>query len=119
MIDIFNKQLKPNQLLGYALQHVYGINKKIASIICIETGLNPNIKIKKFTQTQLKDLKHFIETTYKDNIYTMKYKETQQNIQNLILIKNYRGSRHLLKLPVRGQRTHSNAHTQKKFKRFK
>lgn len=115
MIEIFNKEL-PNKKLIKSLTYVYGINSKIASTICKEIGFNPNVKLDKFSTSQLNFLKKYIENEekYQNQFGYNLAKKRTEDIENLITMKTYRGSRHLNKLPVRGQRTHSNARTQKK-----
>lgn len=113
MIEILNIPLK-NQRLVKALTIIYGINKATALQICKKLGLNPNIKLKFFDEQQLDELKLFIEKKYFTQIGANLSREIKLNIENLITMGSYRGSRHKLKLPVRGQRTHSNAKTQKK-----
>ena len=118
-IEILNKKIK-NIPLKKALTQFYGINSFKAIEICKILGFNPNKKINQFHENQLKNLKNFLERKYHDQIEKTLSQKIETNIKNLIAIKSYRGFRHKNGLPVRGQRTHSNARTQKKlFSSFK
>jgi small subunit ribosomal protein S13 len=103
----------PEQHLLYiGLTKIYGINKQTSQKICFALGLNKLMRFNALTNAQLAKIQKFISTTY--NIQTLLKKEKNLNIQRLIDNKSYRGKRHILNLPVRGQRTRSNAQTVKK-----
>lgn len=117
MIEILNTIL-PTKNLKYALRHIYGINSKIALDICKKLGLNPTQNITKLNSKQLKELKNYIEKIFKNKAGYILKKKINSKIELLITMRAYRGIRHKGKLPVRGQRTHSNARTQKKMHRI-
>ena len=104
--------ISEQNLLYIGLTKIYGINKQTAQNICFILGLNKAIKFNNLTTAQLTKIQKFISTTY--NIQTLLKKEKKINIQRLIDNKSYRGKRHILNLPVHGQRTRSNAQTVKK-----
>ena len=95
------------------LKQYKGINKPTALTLCHKEGFNPLIKIKELTMNEQIHFKELIEKNYTVNFKLRQ--EVQSNISKLISIKCYRGRRHLNGLPVRGQRTKSNAKTCKRF----
>lgn len=95
----------------FALQYVHGIGPKIAKMILEEAGVDPEARA-----TEVDELKLAAINTIIDNNYLVEgalRRQVQQNIQRLKDIKSYRGDRHRKGLPVRGQRTQSNARTRK------
>jgi small subunit ribosomal protein S13 len=95
----------------FALQYVHGIGPKIAKMILDEAGIDPEARA-----TEVDELKLAQINTIIDNNYLVEgalRRQVQQNIQRLKDIKSYRGDRHRKGLPVRGQRTQSNARTRK------
>jgi small subunit ribosomal protein S13 len=95
----------------FALQYVHGIGPKIAKMILEEAGVDPEARA-----TEVDELKLAQINTIIDNNYLVEgalRRQVQQNIQRLKDIKSYRGDRHRKGLPVRGQRTQSNARTRK------
>jgi small subunit ribosomal protein S13 len=95
----------------FALQYVHGIGPKVAKAILDEAGVDPEARA-----TEVDELKLAAINTIIDNNYLVEgalRRQVQQNIQRLKDIKSYRGDRHRKGLPVRGQRTQSNARTRK------
>ena len=95
----------------FALQYVHGNGPKIAKMILDEAGIDPEARA-----TEVDELKLAQINTIIDNNYLVEgalRRQVQQNIQRLKDIKSYRGDRHRKGLPVRGQRTQSNARTRK------
>lgn len=105
---------KPNQKkkLYLVLNQFYGVGYFESQLICKQLGLNPLIHFKNLTESQLSDIGSRIEIIIGINFKNIKL----DNILHLKNIKNYRGLRHSLALPVRGQRTRSNAKTIKRRK---
>jgi len=101
----------PNKRLFVALRYIYGIGKSLAYSIPKKLGIDPNKKVSELTEEELAKLKNEIEKNYKveGDLRT----EVQLNIKRLIDIGCYRGIRHKKGLPVRGQRTRTNARTRK------
>jgi len=93
-----------------ALTSIYGIGRKTAQNICDKVGLEASIKIKDLTEEQLETIRAVIS---KMTVEGDLRREVQMSIKRLIEIGSYRGLRHRRNLPVRGQRTKTNARTRK------
>lgn len=111
MARIAGVDLPNEKRVEVALTYIYGIGIARANKILAATGVNPNSRIKALTEEQIAKLRSFIEKNFK--IEGDLRREYQQNIRRLIEIGSYRGVRHRKGLPVRGQRTHTNARTRK------
>ncbi len=102
----------PNQKrVEIALTYIYGIGRKSANDILAKTGVNPDTRAKDLTEDEVAKLRDVIE-----NEYTVEgdlRRDVQLNIKRLVEINCYRGIRHRKGLPVRGQRTKTNARTRK------
>ena len=101
----------PNKATKIALTYIYGIGRKSASDICQKTGINPDVKINTLSSDDISLLRKTIEDSYK--VEGSLRSEVAQNIKSLMDIGCYRGLRHRKGLPVRGQRTKTNARTRK------
>lgn len=98
-----------------ALQNVYGIGEPRARALCFQIGATPNTTTGELSQFHLSQLLTHIENNY---VVTNDLRAANRAaVQRLVNIRSYRGLRHVQKLPVRGQRTHTNARTQKKLPR--
>ncbi len=97
--------------LEVALTYIYGVGLKRSQDIIKELGLNLDMKAEELTEAQAAQLTTYIQTTY--TVEGDLRREVQGNIKRLISIGCYRGIRHRLGLPVRGQRTSTNARTRK------
>src|SRR6266481_2219012 len=94
-----------------SLQYIYGIGTYLAGLLCQRTGIDPNKRARDLTEDDLAKLASLL-----DNEYTVEgqlRRQVQQNIARLRDIGCYRGLRHRKGLPVRGQRTKTNARTRK------
>ena len=93
------------------LTYIYGIGPTTSKKILAETGVDPDIRVRDLTEDDLAKLRDYITA----NITTEGdlHREVRQNINRLMEIGCYRGLRHRRGLPVRGQRTHTNARTRK------
>ncbi|SHK20121.1 30S ribosomal protein S13 [Desulforamulus aeronauticus] len=98
-----------------ALTYIYGIGKPTAEKILSQTGVNPDTRIKDLTEEEVNKLRDYIDKNVK--IEGDLRREVALNIKRLIEIGCYRGLRHRRGLPVRGQRTKTNARTRKGPKR--
>lgn len=97
------------------MQNIYGIGKTKAKRVCYYFNYNLTVKVGSLSNFELFEIKKFIESNYKaDSIIK---REIFLNISHLKKIRTYKGLRHYENLPVRGQRTHTNAKTQKMLKR--
>lgn len=112
MLRIVNKNIEKEKKVVYALIKLYGINIFQSKKICKYIGINPKIKTIKLKNYHTNRLKNYIKKNYIIEHFLKEYKKDK--IKNLIEIKNIRGIRQHFGLPVRGQRTHSNAKTIKK-----
>ncbi len=92
-----------------ALQYIYGIGPTRARNILTATGVNGDIRVKDLTETDVNSMREYISQTYK--VEGDLRREVQMNIKRLIEIGCYRGMRHRRSLPMRGQRTRTNART--------
>jgi len=93
-----------------ALTAVYGIGRARARVICQEVGVNPAIKVKDLSDADVEKLR---DAVGKFTVEGDLRRETTMNIKRLMDIGCYRGTRHRRGLPVRGQRTRTNARTRK------
>lgn len=101
-----------NKRVEIALRYIYGIGPTRATEIVQALGLDPALRSDKLTEKQLTDIVNYIvEKGYKCEGDLRR--EVQGNIKRLQSIKSYRGLRHFRGLPVRGQRTKTNARTRK------
>lgn len=114
MVYIFNTNIKNEKKINKALYKIYGIGKNLNLQICDLLGISSNIRVKQLKNLQIEDLIFLINQNY---IFGSELKrKSRQNIKRLIKIASYRGFRHIQGLPVRGQRTHTNSQTIRKFK---
>jgi small subunit ribosomal protein S13 len=95
----------------YALQYIHGIGPKFAAEILAEAQVDPNRRANEVDENQLASINAIIDANYL--VEGALRRQVQQNIQRLKDIRSYRGDRHRRGLPVRGQRTKSNARTRK------
>ena len=102
----------PNNKHGeIGLTHIYGIGRSLARKILIEAGVDPDVKVSEWNDTQLNNIRKVI--TEKIKVEGALRSEVQLHIKRLIDIGSYRGMRHRMGLPVRGQNTQTNARTRK------
>ncbi len=94
-----------------ALTYIYGIGRKSANDILAKTGIDPDKRAKDLTEDEVAKLRDEIENNYK--VEGDLHREVALDIKRLVEINCYRGIRHRKGLPVRGQRTKTNARTRK------
>ncbi len=111
MARIAGVDLPPNKRLWIGLTAIYGIGQHRARDLAAKAGVDHAKKIKDLTEDEVNRLRNAIES--EGGIEGDLRKEQQMNIRRLIEIQCYRGLRHRRNLPVRGQRTHTNARTRK------
>jgi small subunit ribosomal protein S13 len=110
---LFESELPDNMSVVFALQRIYGIGKKNSFLICKKLGFSINFKIINLSKEQVTDIINLIESL--NLVLSSDLKKIKSlRIKNLIFIKSYRGLRRIQGLPVRGQRTHTNAKTARK-----
>jgi small subunit ribosomal protein S13 len=93
------------------LTYIYGIGRARSLSILMRAGVSPDKKVKDLTDEEVNKIRQIIEE--EGGVEGDLRKETAMNIKRLIEIGSYRGFRHRRNLPVRGQRTHTNARTRK------
>ena len=98
-----------------ALTYIYGVGRTRASQTLTETGVNPDTRVKDLTDDELVQLRDYIEGTFK--VEGDLRREVAADIRRKVEIGSYEGIRHRRGLPVRGQRTKTNARTRKGPKR--
>ncbi|MCL2177850.1 MAG: 30S ribosomal protein S13 [Proteobacteria bacterium] len=111
MARIAGIDLPPAKRLVVSLQYIYGIGIKSAHDICTKGGIPLATRTKDLTEEQAKRVREIIENEYK--VEGDLRREVTMNIKRLMDLGCYRGLRHRKGLPVRGQRTHTNARTRK------
>ena len=94
-----------------ALTYIYGIGRKTASDIIAATGVDPDLRVKDMTEDDVSKLREYIDRNIK--VEGDLRRETAFDIKRLVEIQCYRGVRHRKGLPVRGQRSKTNARTRK------
>jgi len=115
MVRLFGTNLPDNKRIDYALTFVYGIGFSRAVEILKAVQINIDTKVKDIKDTDIKKIQDFVEKNYK--VEGDLRSEINENIKRLREISSYKGFRHIRGLPVRGQRTRSNARTRKGKKR--
>jgi small subunit ribosomal protein S13 len=115
MARIAGVDLPNDKRVEIALTYIYGIGNTSASEIIKNTGINPDTRVKDLSEDEVAKIRDQIENNYQ--VEGDLRREVQQNIKRLSDIGCLRGRRHRLGLPVRGQRTKTNARTRKGPKR--
>ena len=111
MARISGVDIPNSKRVEIALTYIYGIGRKSANDILKKTGINPDIRAKDLTEDEISKLRDVIENEY--TVEGELRREVAMNIKRLVEINCYRGIRHRKGLPVRGQRTKTNARTRK------
>ena len=110
MARLIGVEVPDQKKIGISLRYIYGIGPTTAVQVCEKAGVDPNVRAKDLNDEQLSHLTTALQG------YKMEgdlRREVQQNIKRLMSINCYRGTRHKKGLPVRGQRTSTNARTRK------
>lgn len=111
MPRILGVDIPNNKRVEIALTYVYGIGRARAAEICRRTQIEPGMKAAELTEANIGDIVRVLQDSY--TVEGDLRRQTAQNIRRLIAIGSYRGLRHRRGLPVRGQRTKTNARTRK------
>ena len=115
MARIAGIDLPREKRIEIALTYIYGIGRNIADDIIEATGVNPDTRVKDLTEAEISKLRDYIDHNVK--VEGDLRREVSMNIKRLMEIGCYRGLRHRRGLPVRGQRSKTNARTRKGPKR--
>ena len=97
--------------LEISLMYIYGIGRRLSNEICAKLGLDKNMKAYNLSEDDIARINALLQSDYA--VEGDLRRQVQNNIKRLISIHAYRGTRHRLGLPVRGQRTRTNARTRK------
>ena len=111
MAHIAGTDLPKEKRLEIGLTYIFGIGRTRAKEILAATGLNPDTRVKDLTEDDVAKLREFIDNNY--SVEGDLRRDIALDIKRLIEIGAYRGVRHRRGLPVRGQRTKTNARTRK------
>ncbi|PLV55659.1 30S ribosomal protein S13 [Thermotoga sp. SG1] len=111
MARIVGVELPNNKKIWVALTYIYGIGRSRSFEILKNTGVDPDKKVGELTDEEISKITKYIQDHFK--VEGELRSEVERNIRRLIEIGCYRGIRHKLGLPVRGQKTRSNARTRK------
>jgi small subunit ribosomal protein S13 len=111
MARIAGVDLPREKKVEIGLTYIFGIGRTSARNILLATGVSPALRIRELSDTDVNRLRQIIERDYR--VEGALRTEVAMNIKRLMDIGSYRGIRHRRGLPVRGQRTHTNARTKK------
>ena len=111
MARIAGVEIPNNKRIEIALTYIYGIGRKSANDILAATGINPDTRAKDLTDDEVSKLRDEIEANY--TVEGDLRRDVSLEIKRMVEINCYRGIRHRKGLPVRGQRTKTNARTRK------
>jgi small subunit ribosomal protein S13 len=103
--------LPPNKRVEIGLTYIYGVGRTRSQDILAQTGINMDTRVKDLTESEVSRLREYIDSNYV--VEGDLRREVSMNIKRLIEIGSYRGLRHRRNLPVRGQRTRTNARTRR------
>ena len=115
MARVVGVDIPNNKRLEFALTYIFGVGRSTALVVCKELGLDPGLKARDLTEEQTTNLANHLRKEYK--VEGDLRRQLAQDISRLRDIGCYRGLRHRRSLPVRGQRTRTNARTRKGPKR--
>ena len=109
MARIAGVDIPREKRLEIALTYIFGIGRTTAQKICAETGLDPNTRTRDLTEAEVDTVRRWVDANL--SVEGDLRREVAQDIKRKIEISCYQGIRHRKGLPVRGQRTHTNART--------
>ncbi len=110
MARIAGINVPPHKHAAIALTHIYGIGRSTAHKICAAAGIEPDVKIKDLSEPEVDKIRAIVS---KQVVEGDLRREISMNIKRLMDLGSYRGIRHRRGLPLRGQRTRTNARTRK------
>lgn len=111
MARIAGVDLPRDKRVEISLTHIFGIGRTRSKNVLLVTGVNPDTKVKDLTEAEVVRIREFIDREY--SVEGDLRREVTTNIKRLVEIGSYRGQRHRRNLPVRGQRTRTNARTKR------
>lgn len=111
MPRVIGIDIPDNKRLEISLTYLFGIGRHLSNEIIAKLNLDPNMRAQKLTQDDIARINGLLQSEYL--VEGDLRRQVQNNIKRLISIHSYRGTRHRLGLPVRGQRTRTNSRTRK------
>lgn len=111
MPRVIGIDIPDNKRLEISLTYIYGIGRHVSNEIIAKLGLDKNMRAQKLTQDDIARINSMLTSEY--IVEGDLRRQVQNNIKRLISIHSYRGTRHRVGLPVRGQRTRTNSRTRK------
>ncbi len=111
MPRIIGIDIPDNKRLEVSLTYIYGVGRKLSNDIIDKLGLDRNMKAQNLKEDEIAKINAVLQSEY--TVEGDLRRQVQNNIKRLISIHSYRGMRHRLGLPVRGQRTRTNSRTRK------
>jgi len=111
MARIAGVNIPTNKRAIISLTYIHGIGKAHAKVICEKAGITEDRRIQDLSDDEIIKIREIIDADYK--VEGDLRREVSMNIKRLVDLATYRGLRHRKRLPVRGQRTHTNARTRK------
>lgn len=111
MARVIGIDIPDNKRLEISLTYIYGIGRRLSNEVIAKLHLDPNMRAHKLTQDDIARINALLQSEYV--VEGDLRRQVQNNIKRLISIHSYRGMRHRLGLPVRGQRTRTNSRTRK------
>lgn len=111
MARIAGVDLPRDKRVEIGLTYIYGIGLTLSKEILAKTGINPDTRVRDLTEDEVAKIRELLDSDYK--VEGDLRREESLNIKRLIEINSYRGKRHRMGLPLRGQRTKTNARTRK------
>jgi len=111
MPRVIGIDIPDNKRLEISLTYLYGVGRALSNRVIAQLGLNPDMRAQKLTEDDIARLNHVLQSEYMVEGDLRRF--VQNNIKRLTNIHAYRGLRHRQGLPVRGQRTRTNARTRK------
>ena len=111
MARISGVNIPTNKRINISLTYIFGIGPKIAKDICVEASIDTSKRVNQLNEDEVNKIREIIES--KHSVEGDLRRKISMDIKRLTDLGCYRGLRHRKKLPVRGQRTHTNARTRK------
>ena len=111
MARIAGVDIPRDKRVGISLRYIYGIGPTLSSKILAQTGVSPDTRVRDLTDEEVSRIREVIDKDYR--VEGDLRREVNMNIKRLVEIGSYRGVRHRRGLPVRGQRTRTNARTRR------
>jgi small subunit ribosomal protein S13 len=111
MPRVIGIDIPDNKRLEISLTYIFGIGRRLSNEIISKLGLDPDMRAHKLTQDDIARINNLLQSEYL--VEGDLRRQVQNNIKRLVSIHSYRGMRHRLGLPVRGQRSRTNSRTRK------